>query len=325
MNLEERVRRISELIIGKLLNVKSDENLLIIADDKSEAIMVEALFKESISIGGTPVISIIPSNWKSHTTLPKTVQASLEYANVVIGVTRGTAAPSYDPEVARLLREKRIRYMSMVLRSLDNFINGAALADYDEVYNYAKKIAKAMHGNRIRVKTKLGTNIEADMGEARIIIEAGFAINPGDSAAFSDGEVSFTPLEGTANGTVVVDGPIAYIGKPSEPLKLEVKNGRVSRVYGGREAEQLVDMMSKTQNLDNFAEFGIGVNRYARLNGDWQEEKKAYGNLHIALGDNIYYGGKVKCDIHMDMVIYKPTVEIDGRIIVDEGKLILIE
>jgi leucyl aminopeptidase (aminopeptidase T) len=325
MSLEERVRRISGLIIGKLLNVKSGENLLIIADDKSEAIMVEALFKETISIGGTPIISIIPSNWKSHTTLPKPVQASLEYANVVIGLTRGTAAPSYDPEVTRLLREKRIRYMSMVLRSLDNFINGAALADYDEVYDYAKKLAKAMHGNRIRVKTKLGTNIEADMGGARIIIEAGFAINPGDSAAFSDGEVSFTPLEGTANGTVFVDGPIAYIGKPSEPLKLEVKNGRVSRVYGGREAEQLVDMMSKTQNLDNFAEFGIGVNRYARLNGDWQEEKKAYGNLHIALGDNIYYGGKVKCDIHMDMVIYKPTVEIDGRIIVDEGKLILIE
>jgi leucyl aminopeptidase (aminopeptidase T) len=325
MNLEERVRKISELIICRLLNVKSNENLLIIADDKSEAIMVEALFKETINIGGTPIISIIPSNWKSHTTLPKPVQASLEYANVVIGVTRGTAAPSYDPEVARLLREKRIRYMSMVLRSLDNFINGAALADYDEVYNYAKKLAKAMHGNRIRVKTKLGTNIEADMGGARIIIEAGFAINPGDSAAFSDGEVSFTPLEGTANGTVVVDGPIAYIGKPSEPLKLEVKNGRVSRVYGGREAEPLVDMMSKTQNLDNFAEFGMGVNRYARLNGDWQEEKKAYGNLHIALGDNIYYGGKVKCDIHMDMVIYKPTVEIDGRIIVDEGKLIPIE
>jgi len=323
MSLEGKVREISRLIIGKLLNVKKGEHVLIIADDKSETIMVEALFKETMNIGGTPIISLIPSNWKSHTTLPKPVQASLEHVSVVIGITRGTAAPSYDPEVARLLKEKKIRYMSMVLRSLDNFISGAALANYDEVYDYAKKLAKAMQGNRIKVKTKLGTDIEADMSGARIIIEAGFAVNPGESAAFSDGEVSFTPQEGTANGTVVVDGPIAYIGKPSEPLKLDVKDGKISGVYGGMEAKILMDMISKTPNLDNFAEFGIGVNKAARLNGDWQEEKKAYGNLHIALGDNIYYGGKVKCDVHMDMVIYKPTVEIDGRIIVDEGRLIL--
>ncbi|MEM2183842.1 MAG: aminopeptidase [Candidatus Methanomethylicia archaeon] len=324
-SIEERINKISKLIVNKLISVNENENVMIIIDEDSELIMVKALFNEVINSKATPIIVTIPSNWKSHTTLPKPVQASLEYVDVVIGMTKKTAAPSYDPEVARLLKDKKIRYMSMVLRPLDNYINGAALADYEEVYSDAKRLSELMRGNRIKVTTKLGTNIEAIIKGSRIIIEAGFATKPGESAAFSDGEVSYTPIEGTANGIVIVDGPIAYIGKPSEPLKLIIRNGRVIDINGGREAMELINMIKKTPNLDNLAEFGIGVNKAARLNGYWQEEKKAYGNLHIALGDNIYYGGKTKCDIHMDLVIYKPTVEVDGRIIVKEGKLIFHE
>ncbi|MEM2136678.1 MAG: aminopeptidase [Candidatus Methanomethylicia archaeon] len=321
-NIEERVNRVSKLIINKLLAVRENEKIMIVVDEDSEMIMAKALFNEAMNAKATPIITMIPSSWKSHTTLPKPIQASLEYVDVVIGMTKKTAAPSYDPEVARLLRDKRIRYMSMVLRPLDNYISGAALANYDEVYSYAKKLAEFMRGERIKVTTKLGTNIEANVKGSRVIIEAGFAIKPGESAAFSDGEVSYTPIEGTANGIVIVDGPIAYMGKPIEPIKIVVKDGRVVEVTGGKEAEKLLEMIRNTPNLDNFAEFGIGVNKNARLNDYWQEEKKAYGNLHIALGDNIYYGGKVKCDIHMDLVVYKPRVEIDGKVIVENGRLV---
>lgn len=320
--INERVDNISKLIIHKLLAIKENEVLIIILDEHSEMIMVNSLFREAVNVKATPITITIPSNWKSHTTLPKAIQASLEYANVVIGITRKTTAPSYDPQIAKLLKERKIRYMSMVLRPLDNFISGAALANYDEVYNDAKKLSELMRGEKIRVKTKLGTNIEACIKNSKVIIEAGFATKPGESAAFSDGEVSYAPVEGTANGVVVVDGPIAFIGKPSEPVKLTFKNGRVIDVSGGREAENLLEMIEEIHNLDNLAEFGIGVNKAARFNGYWQEEKKAYGNMHIALGDNIYYGGKIKCDIHIDLVLYKPIIEVDGRLIVDEGKLI---
>ena len=321
--IKSKVYNSAELIIKKLLAVKENENVLIVADDTSEMEMVNALFNMALEVKANPVITIISSKWPSHTTLPEMVHGALEHAQVVIGITKSTAAPSYDSEVARLLREKKIRYMSMVLRPIENWIEGAALANYDEVYAKALKLAKLLEGKeKIEVKTRLGTNVTASFKGSRIIIEAGFAIKPGESAAFSDGEVSFTPIEGTTNGVVVVDGPIAYIGKPKEPLKLIVKNGRVTDIIGGDEAEKLRKMISEVENLDNFAEFGFGVNPKARLNGFWQEEKKALGTMHIALGDNIYYGGKVKCRIHMDLVIYKPTVIIDDQVIMDNGKLI---
>ena len=320
--MEEKIERSASLIIKKLMDVKERENVVIIVDEDSEMKFAHRLFDEARSRKANPIVTIIPSDWYSHTTLPKTVQESLKSADVVIGMSRKTAAPSYDPIVAKLLHEKRIRYMSMVLRPLDNYINGAALANYDEVYSDAEKLSKMMKGEKIRVTTDLGTDVEAIIKGSRVIIEAGFATKPGESAAFSDGEVSYTPQEGTANGRVVVDGPIAYIGKPSSPLQLKVVNGKIVKIEGGKEAEILREMISKTPNLDNFAEFGIGVNKAARKNGYWQEEKKAAGNLHIALGDNIYYGGKVKCDIHMDLVLYKPTVKIDGKKIVERGRIL---
>ncbi len=320
--MKNEVEKSAKLIIEKLLAVNRGERVLIIADDKSEMEMVNALFNCSIRMGAEPVTVVIPSNWPSHTSLPKPVQAALQHAQVVIGITKSTGAPSYDPVVAKLLREKRIRYMSMVLRPLENWISGAALADYNQVYSTAQKLAEILEkGRRIEIETEKGTNLTALMEGSRIIIEAGFAIKPGDSAAFSDGEVSFTPSEGSANGVVVVDGPIAYIGKPAEPIKLIINNGRVAEVIGGREALKLKEMMNKVRNLDNFAEIGFGVNPKARLNGFWQEEKKALGTMHIALGDNIYYGGKVKCDIHMDLVVYKPTVKVDGKLILDKGAI----
>jgi len=41
--------------------------------------------------------------------------------------------------------------------------------------------------------------------------------------------------------------------------------------------------------------------------------------VHIALGDNSTIGGKVKAGIHLDGIITKPTVYVDGRAIMRDG------
>jgi len=313
-----------KLIITKLLNIKPNEKVLIIADSETNRKMIESLISTLEHIGAEYMLSIIPRKLKDHTTLPSIAQKCLSEADVVIGLTKASAAPSYDPEVARLLKEKKIRYMSMVLRDLSNWTEGAALADYDIVYEKAKKLSNALQNREVvELESESGTKLRALMKNSRIIIEAGFATKPGESAAFSDGEVSFTPTEGTAEGTVVIDGPITYLGKLSKPLKLTIKKGKVVNVEGGKEAETIKKWLKEVENFNNFAEIGIGVNYAARKNGDWQEEKKKEGNIHIALGDNIYYGGTIKCNLHVDMVIYNATLKADGETIVKNGKLLI--
>ncbi len=67
------------------------------------------------------------------------------------------------------------------------------------------------------------------------------------------------------------------------------------------------------------AEFGIGLNPLSRRNGDFPEEKKARGDVHAALGDNLFYGGNIQSAVHIDMVMYRPTVWLDQRVIVADG------
>ena len=43
------------------------------------------------------------------------------------------------------------------------------------------------------------------------------------------------------------------------------------------------------------------------------------GTCHIALGDDLYYDGNHKCDVHIDMIMYKPTVIMDDIVVVDAG------
>ncbi|MFQ6053161.1 MAG: aminopeptidase [Candidatus Bathyarchaeia archaeon] len=315
---------IADKIVRQLLAVQPGERALLIADTETEMSMVESIAAAIRSAGGEYVVAIMPSlgvGEGAHTTLPGMLKRALEEADIAIGLNRTSGAPSYDDTVARLLRERRIRYMSMVMRTPENWTKGAATADYEEVHATARRMRDLFTGDVCRVTTRLGTDLTSDIRGKRVIIEAGLAREAGQSSAFSDGEVSLGPVEGTTEGVVVVDGPIAYLGLPDEPVRMEVGEGRITEVEGGRTAERVRALLESVPNFDNFAEIGIGVNPKARRSGDWQEEKKRWGNVHIALGDNIYYGGTTKCPLHSDFVVYRPTVEVDGRVIVEEGEL----
>ena len=315
----------ANMIITRLLKVRQGEQVLLVADSKTDMSMVTALAAEASAVGAGYLVVTIPSREKvgveSQTSLPESVRKILEDFQVVVGLTATSGAPSYDSKVAHLLHTKEIRYMSMVLRSIENWTEGAARANYEEVYSTAQELAKVFKGREVEVTTPSGTNLSAIIEGRKAIVEAGIAFEPGQSAAFSDGEVSLSTVEGTAKGVAIIDGPIAYLGAPREPVRVEIEKGRVVKVSGGRESRILGDWLEKVENLDNFAEIGIGVNPNARRNGDWQEEKKGLGTAHFALGDNIYYYGRVHCPIHLDMVMYDPMVAVDGKVIAKDRRL----
>ncbi|MCY4085592.1 MAG: hypothetical protein OXG37_01570 [Actinomycetia bacterium] len=118
----------------------------------------------------------------------------------------------------------------------------------------------------------------------------------------------------------MIDGPGSLIGQSASPIRVEVHKGRAVSVSGrGREAAQLRSIKETVANADNIAEFGIGLNGACRQNGRFEEEKKGRGNVHIALGDNTFYGGSVQSPVHLDLVIYRPTVHLDDRVLVEDG------
>ena len=312
----------AQLVGRELLAIKPGETVAIVVDDHSAMEMVHALADIAASAGAEWAILHQPSRPPERKNeLSPIVEAAFEKTDVLISLTGSGGAPAYAARVKELLTAKRIRTISMVMRALSNFTSGGALADYRALLAEGRALAAIWAaGHTMHITTEAGTDIAAPIGADTVVVECGYATEPGTNAAFSDGEVSSRPLEGEAEGVFVIDGPGTGIARPATPIRVEVRRGRVLSVSGaGPEADHLRHILDTVPDADNVAEFGIGLNGASLRNGSFQEEKKARGNVHIALGDNIYYGGTVRCPVHLDLVIYRPNVRLDGRVLVEGG------
>ena len=58
----------------------------------------------------------------------------------------------------------------------------------------------------------------------------------------------------------------------------------------------------------NIAELGIGTNDKATRPDNILETEKILGTVHIAIGDNSTFGGKVSVPFHQDFIFFKPTM-----------------
>ena len=73
----------------------------------------------------------------------------------------------------------------------------------------------------------------------------------------------------------------------------------------------------------NIAELGIGTNEEAMLTGNILEDEKILGTAHVAFGASAAIGGTVQVPVHLDCVVLRPTVEVDGEALVRDGELLV--
>ena len=144
----------------------------------------------------------------------------------------------------------------------------------------------------------------------------------GQFANLPAGEGCVAPVEGSAQGVLFVDGSFPEVGMVKTPVRMTIKEGHVVRITGEKEAEQIRCMIRPFGRPGrNIAEVGIGTNPKAKLTGCTLEEEKVLGNVHVALGNNVSFGGKVGVGCHFDSVMLNPTLVIDGQTIVKDGIL----
>jgi hypothetical protein len=312
----------SRKVVDELLAVKPGERVALVTDAMTPRELTSALAGAVKAAQGEYTILEMPlRELARNNELTDVVAHGLEGADCMIGLTAASGAPTYSGVTKRLLDERRLRVISMVMRPLETLTGGGALADYKALRVEGERLAALWRASKeIHLRSQAGTDLHADLTGVDVIVECGYADQPGLEAAFSDGEVSSRPREGTARGTLVVDGPIAHLGTPASPVALTIKNGLVEMVEGSdRVAVALREIILNVENARNIAEIGIGLNGSCRRNGLFEEEKKARGNIHVAIGDNIFYGGTVASPVHIDMVAYDMTVAFDTTVAVQIG------
>ncbi len=263
--------------------------------------------------------------------------------------------PVYDPviekkrDIAKLQiinskrkrRNQKARYIGMEWPTLPKAeIYGFSLAEFEELYwkafwvdldqltENAEKIKNKLKGAQDVVITSAdGSVLSLSIGERPIWIDTGCFTD--DLMAAGDltknlpcGEVYCSPLEKSAEGSAYFQSVFAD-GVWIKDLHVTFEKGKITH-FDAKEGKDTFDSILKkhTGDKDSIAELGIGINPHVpRTMGNTLLDEKVVGSIHIAIGHNTMYGGINKSSLHWDLVSMSPSISVNGRILMNKGKL----
>jgi leucyl aminopeptidase (aminopeptidase T) len=196
--------------------------------------------------------------------------------------------------------------------------------DLEEIRRRGWAIVTALNrASQVRITCRNGSDLRIGLEGRQGIVDAGELGNRGAFGNLPCGEGFIAPLEGTTEGTLVVDGSIAEIGLLEDPVSLTVREGHLVEASGKDGARLMELLTAHGKDGTNVAELGIGTNEEAILTGNILEDEKILGTCHVAFGASAAMGGTVQVPVHLDCVVLEPTVEIDGETIVSGGDLLV--
>jgi len=219
-----------------------------------------------------------------------------------------------------------VRYGSMPHFHRDMFF-GSMDVDWDSLAISTRTLARAMEGvDQFEIKAENGTDITMGATLRRINVDDGILTDVGSSGNLPAGEVFLAPVEGTAEGTMVIEwGPTSRL---SSPMTVTLEKGRGVSVSGKNpdEVKWLEKLWAAHPDNNNIAELGIGTNPGATRPDSILESEKILGTVHIAFGDNHTFGGSVVAPFHLDFVIFRASLTAvwdtagGRRVLLSDGK-----
>jgi leucyl aminopeptidase (aminopeptidase T) len=306
-------------VIRDCLGVRPGESVVVICNPATIG-LGERLRAEAGRARADGVMCLIAERETHGSEPPAPVAAAMAAADVVLAPTvqslshtaARSAATDAGARIASLpgvTEEMLARVMSADMEGLRR--RGAAIAGV------------LTRGEEARIRCAHGSDLRIGLGDRAAIADAGDLTAPGAFGNLPCGEGFVAPIEGTASGTLVVDGTIAGLGRVGEPVELTVEHGHLTAAAGPTGARLLEMLRAHGEAGTNVAELGIGTNERAQLTGELLEDEKILGSCHVAFGASAAIGGTVRVPIHIDCVVLKPSVTIDGEPLVRDGELLV--
>jgi leucyl aminopeptidase (aminopeptidase T) len=214
----------------------------------------------------------------------------------------------------------RIATMPMITESI---ANRCLEIDYGLLKKESGRLYDVLSGaERVRVTAPAGTDIWFTVGKSGFFGRNGGSFDrPGAYGNLPEGEVSFAPVD--CEGVYVVDASFPGLGLLEQPLDFRVEKGRVTAISGNGAERVRHRLDAVGAAAYRVAELGIGLNPKAMVTGNILEDEKVRGTAHIAVGNNLSYGGDNDVPLHLDGVIRNAKVEADGKTVV-QGNILRV-
>ena len=319
--------------VENCLRVKAGEIAVIITD--KETIEIGSALKNAIDkITGNIQFFVMEDFGQRPIDFPQTIGDAIKGADVSVYAGQGAEGELQSfrmPMLKAIQANRQLRHAHMIGITTQIMKDGMC-SDYKEIQRISRLVYdKVRNAKKIEVVTEKGNNFAAEFSpELQWNISDGI-IAAGHWKNLPDGEVTTSPL--SVNGTVVIDGCLgdffadSYGSLENTPIIIEVAAGRAIKESLRCDNEQLRQEFSKylfetDENSSRVGEFAIGTNTGLTelIYNILQDEK--FPGIHIAFGSPIpsKTGADWDSKAHVDGVIKKPSIYVDGEMIMNKGE-----
>ncbi len=327
--------RAAHNILTRSFGLRRDQNLLIFADVGSmEVVDLVARVARELGIHTTALFvpRVLQLDMGANESLPLPTEAAIRESDAILSCL--SDHPEHLHYRMRVLHASWSRRAKMahapgvtaeVLKTIDT--DYAAISEQAQILSLALILGRRLEivtTDRRRREHRL--NIRVGGWEYPPGINDG-VIREGAWSNLPPGEVYIIPRDG--DGHIVINGSVpGKVLGPEEEVVLTFREGRLVSMDPPdcgtarylQESQVSYAERRGDANWSNLAEVGFGLNPAVQdLTGlGVVDEKKAH-TVHIALGHSAGLGGDVESVIHCDMVAKRPTVYVNGRLIMKRG------
>jgi leucyl aminopeptidase (aminopeptidase T) len=314
--VNEGLDKAVQTVLRDCLGVAPGEDVLIACNPATES-LADLMRIHAQGDGAEATLTVIAERDSHAAEPPPPVAAAMLAADVFIAPTMQSLSHTAARKAAS---EAGVRVASLP-GVTEDMLARLMSADMSALRRRGTAVCAAMEGGEARITCPNGSDLRLGLTGRTPIVDAGLLT---ERAAFGNlpcGEGFIAPLEGTGQGTLVVDGSIAGVGQVSAPVTLTVRDGHLVDASGEQGATLMELLTAHGPDGTNVAELGIGTNEEATLTGNVLEDEKILGSAHVAFGASAAIGGTVQVPVHLDCVVLEPTVEVDGKLIAQGGEL----
>jgi len=322
----------SEYLLLEMFKLRPNELIAITADPGSEKEVVFALYETAERLGSKPLLLFIPQAeydgeigmkvWPSESLLPA-------LSKVDIWIDAQSAVMLYSSLWEDVLAKNQdIRYLVIgetKLSSLVRTFTGFDIAALDQLLVLIREKVMAsdvisitsQNGTSLTYKTDLNYSFDMDSGDFR---STKFGTAPG--------YVNIIPKKSSLNGTIVFDELMLANISSDNKIAFKIKNGRVTKVYGGNEAEKFRQELERFEdpNMYMVSHNMIGLNPSVRsLSGEIVEDERIWGGVDFGFGYTSPMDmppDGIKAVSHFDGVIENVTLKFDREVIFENGEMV---
>jgi len=313
----QELDRAVRTVLRDCLQVEPAEEVLVICNPVTEDI--GALMRiEAEGDGAYATLAVISELDSNGAEPPTPVAAAMIASHVVLAPTIQSLSHTYARRAANQAGVRIATLPGVTEDMLARLMN----ADMGALRRRGAALAAAMHsGDEARITCRHGSDLRLGLKDRVPIADAGVLNAPGAFGNLPCGEAFVSPSGG--EGTLVVDGSIAGVGKVETPVELTVRDGHLADATGPEGASLLELLTKHGEDGTNVAELGIGTNEEATLTGNILEDEKILGTIHVAFGASAGIGGTVAVPIHLDVVVTDATLSIGDTAVLDAGRYVL--